>query len=317
MDEFGGPVCAAILKKVRREVFGCNIPSLKDSARCGCRYCSAVCEVKPGPCNEDDLLVRKVEHSLYVTYFESFVKDGERCTRSFDRELFTLSSKPVINDTDDFSDEGAGHLSAMRYFSPSSSSHSTAVTRRRRATHGFRDLYARIQSGPLEKRSIVNTRACEDAGQDDPNILPARVISGDTGSRKSFETIRKWLDTCIRTHKSLCSLPHAEEGSSKLPDRVVEVRLDNPQKIRLIDSGNERGRYACLSHCWGGQYPLRTTTKPDTLSDHLKNIEEQDLPKTFRDAIRVIVELGIRFIWIDSLCVRSSHSVSMFVIIWY
>ncbi|KAH6868752.1 heterokaryon incompatibility protein-domain-containing protein, partial [Alternaria rosae] len=73
--------------------------------------------------------------------------------------------------------------------------------------------------------------------------------------------------------------------------------------IRLIDTGNKRERYACLSHCWGGQYPLRTTKKPDTLSDHLENIEEQDLPKTFRDAIKVIVELGIRFIWIDSLCI--------------
>ena len=140
------------------------------------------------------------------------------------------------------------------------------------------------------------------AAPDDPIIPPSRVISGDTGSRESFKTIRGWLDTCTAAHKNLCS-PHVEAGYSRLPDRVIEVSLDTPRMIRLVDTGNKRERYACLSHCWGGQYPLQTTREPDTLSVHLKSIEEQSLPKTFRDAITVIVELGIRFIWIDSLCV--------------
>jgi len=118
--------------------------------------------------------------------------------------------------------------------------------------------------------------------------------------------MRGWLDTCMAGHQNLCS-PHAEAGYSRLPDRVIEVSLDTPRMIRLVNTGNMGERYACLSHCWGGQYPLQTTREPDTLSVHLKSIEEQSLPKTFRDAITVIVELGIRFIWIDSLCVWSSY----------
>jgi len=142
----------------------------------------------------------------------------------------------------------------------------------------------------------------------DPNIPQARDITGDTGSKQSFDVIRGWLDTCLETHKSLCSIANTMEGGPRLPDRVIEVSLGTPRRIRLIDTGNRRERYACLSHCWGGQHPLQTTAKPDTLSAHLKGIEEHNLPRTFQDAVTVVVELGIRFIWIDSLCVWKSHS---------
>ncbi|CAN9428375.1 unnamed protein product [Alternaria alternata] len=61
-----------------------------------------------------------------------------------------------------------------------------------------------------------------------------------------------------------------------------------PRRIRLVDTKNREGRYACLSHCWGDKQPLRTTLKPYTLSIHQENIREEDLPKTFRDAITII-----------------------------
>ncbi|CAN9406106.1 unnamed protein product [Alternaria alternata] len=61
-----------------------------------------------------------------------------------------------------------------------------------------------------------------------------------------------------------------------------------PRRIRLVDTKNREGRYACLSHFWGDKQPLRTTLKPYTLSIHQENIREEDLPKTFRDAITII-----------------------------
>jgi hypothetical protein len=134
----------------------------------------------------------------------------------------------------------------------------------------------------------------------------SKCISGNTGSRQSFETIRSWLDTCLATHKSLCSTSHANDGASRLPDRVIEVSQDGPLRIRLINTVDMIGRYACLSHCWGGQQPLQTTLMPDTMSAHEQNINKEDMPKTFQDAITVILEIGIQYIWIDSLCVCHS-----------
>jgi hypothetical protein len=61
------------------------------------------------------------------------------------------------------------------------------------------------------------------------------------------------------------------------------------------------GRYACLSHCWGSNPLLRTTTA--NFEEHKAGISFNLLPKTFRDAIIVARKLDIQYIWIDSLCI--------------
>jgi hypothetical protein len=61
------------------------------------------------------------------------------------------------------------------------------------------------------------------------------------------------------------------------------------------------GPYLSLSHCWGSALFLKLT---------LQNIESLKvdfspsiLPKTFRDAIVITQKLGVKYLWIDSLCI--------------
>jgi hypothetical protein len=46
-----------------------------------------------------------------------------------------------------------------------------------------------------------------------------------------------------------------------LPTRVVEIQAPQLVRLRTVSTENERGQYACLSHCWGGKVPLTTTSK--------------------------------------------------------
>jgi len=62
-----------------------------------------------------------------------------------------------------------------------------------------------------------------------------------------------------------------------------------------------REAYTCLSHCWGTAQFIQTTV--DTLAQFKDTIAWDDLPKTFQDAIDVTHQLGIKYIWIDSLCI--------------
>ena len=168
------------------------------------------------------------------------------------------------------------------------------------------------KSASTDDASLTNGSAA----QEDP-ILPVWTdLPGNTASKQSYENIKRWLDTCLTTHTSLCSTSRKVDDRIKLPDRVIEASVDTPRRIRLIETKGRKGHYACLSHCWGGQQPLQTTLKPDTLSTHLQSIPETDIPQTFRDAITVIIELGIYYIWIDSLCVRHLD-ISWIGIIWY
>jgi hypothetical protein len=63
------------------------------------------------------------------------------------------------------------------------------------------------------------------------------------------------------------------------------------------------GQYTVLSHRWPtdpSQHFMTTTT---TLLDRKLAIRLEEMPQTFQDAVKVSRELGIRYLWIDSLCI--------------
>jgi hypothetical protein len=75
--------------------------------------------------------------------------------------------------------------------------------------------------------------------------------------------------------------------------------------LRLhCSASGERGRYIALSHRWGDpqKHPPFSTTRSN-IFEFRKSIVFEWLPKTFQDAVRVTRELGVSFLWIDSLCI--------------
>lgn len=97
-------------------------------------------------------------------------------------------------------------------------------------------------------------------------------------------------------HTTCCS----NRGETRLPNRVLEIGTSS-NSVRLLETNNCIGRYACLSHCWGGFQPLKTTT--DSLEAHKSIIAWDTIPKTFQDAIKVARSFDLDYIWIDSLCI--------------
>jgi hypothetical protein len=122
---------------------------------------------------------------------------------------------------------------------------------------------------------------------------------GNTSAEVSFEQARQWIQTCSTDHV-LCG---AHEPSS-LPTRILDLGDDagaEPTQVKLLESPGRKEHYISLSHSWGGEQPLRTTV--ETLHDHKAGIAFDRLPKTFQDAVRITRKLGIRYLWIDSLCI--------------
>ena len=120
--------------------------------------------------------------------------------------------------------------------------------------------------------------------------------------------LRQGMPLCFpgKIHDYSCpQLPSSiqNEVGNYLPLRVIDIGDEvRSQRLRLhITERNERGFYATLSYRWGSKVPLRTTQR--TLKRHMQSLEFQNLPQTFQDAIRVTRLLGIRYLWIDSLCI--------------
>jgi hypothetical protein len=89
-----------------------------------------------------------------------------------------------------------------------------------------------------------------------------------------------------------------------MPTRVIDVG-DASHSPHLYQTRGARAAFVALSHCWGtkqvGYKSLATTSV--NLHAHCHEIPLESLPKTFRDAFLVTRELGLRFLWIDSLCI--------------
>jgi hypothetical protein len=111
-----------------------------------------------------------------------------------------------------------------------------------------------------------------------------------------------WLKECLSKHAE-CSKP-AERGF--LPTRVIDVGSENDATVALcetksFDIPQEGRRFIALSHCWGKARLLTTTL--ETLDERLAGISLSSLPPVFRDAVIATRKLGVKYIWIDSLCI--------------
>jgi hypothetical protein len=88
----------------------------------------------------------------------------------------------------------------------------------------------------------------------------------------------------------------------QLPTRVVDVlATDNSSFLQLFISKGACAKYAALSYCWGALQPASLTRVK--LDPYTRAISLTTLPKTIQDAISVTQKLGLRYLWVDSLCI--------------
>jgi hypothetical protein len=111
--------------------------------------------------------------------------------------------------------------------------------------------------------------------------------------------LREWIKVCDE-HKCL-------PGTNKrLPTRLIDVGDSKSSGILRLDCSNPRqsSRYIALSHRWGDPKVHRAfSTHRSNINEFEKNIDFDKLPRTFRDAVIVTRSLGVRYLWIDSLCI--------------
>lgn len=125
--------------------------------------------------------------------------------------------------------------------------------------------------------------------------FPARPLAPNSGSTQSLEIVANWVKECSNRHEQCF-----DARNPSIPTRVIDVGLSG-DTVKLVDYTDQTGSYVCLSYCWG-DYPPYTTTKA-TLDRRRSGCQLSEMPKTFVDAIAVTRHLGIRYIWIDSLCI--------------
>ncbi|KAK8212696.1 heterokaryon incompatibility protein-domain-containing protein [Phyllosticta capitalensis] len=129
--------------------------------------------------------------------------------------------------------------------------------------------------------------------------------------KRSIDWIRLRLRICFDQHKS-CAL---QSDGAAIPTRLIDVDPDgkgldikepNGLDVKLRESisisPETSPKYAALSYCWGSYRPDCITTS-QTIMRNLGRILWDSLPQTFRDAVEFTRRLGLRYLWIDSICI--------------
>lgn len=114
-----------------------------------------------------------------------------------------------------------------------------------------------------------------------------------------FEQFRGSLEICLASHTS-CALPE----NARLPTRVLALDgRDVPERVVLHEpKPGEEGQYIALSYCWGKT--VQTKLLASNIGDFkTTGIQIATLPQTIQDGILASRKLGLKYLWIDSLCI--------------
>ena len=119
-----------------------------------------------------------------------------------------------------------------------------------------------------------------------------------TRSESSLKVADDWLKECTSSHSG-CNTGQSDYW---IPKRLLDIGSLTTDLVSLKSKAAlpENSRYMALSYCWGTTsfFQLSKDSSPMLLD----GVSLEEFPKTIQDAIEVTRRLGVRFIWVDSLC---------------
>ncbi|KAK1636318.1 heterokaryon incompatibility protein-domain-containing protein [Colletotrichum phormii] len=177
----------------------------------------------------------------------------------------------------------------------------------------FRPVPSRT-CGKLKSENLPEVTVYLFPEEDLGDIPEHHDLGNRTDSEASKAQMGTWMQDCVTNHPK-CIRSHSIR--SFIPTRVLDVGPPNtntnhatetpPSHIRVIDTTKEpiTGPYMTLSHCWGtGSFIRLTETNVNEYTiNGIPWTELQASNANFADAVRVVRTLGLRYIWIDSLCI--------------
>lgn len=150
-------------------------------------------------------------------------------------------------------------------------------------------------------------------------IPSSRSFGSRTDCEASRKQMKSWLKNCLDNHPK-CKARHADRDF--MPTRVLDIgashSVEPPTHVRVVETKQELikikdRRYMTLSHCWGRMEFVRLTAHDHAeftthgiaweSSSSGKKRNDICSNKNFAEAIQTARKLGIRYIWIDSICI--------------
>jgi hypothetical protein len=168
--------------------------------------------------------------------------------------------------------------------------------------------YVRTQSGEFVSKRLNLFPEITLLANDSPTDSTTYFIRPICLDKIDFAIVRRWLALCDSHHGKACRRnPILKELRRSHPTkevpafRCIDVEQDC---VAILPSGC---RYAALSYVWGRKkfFTTLSSNVEDLEKPHSLNKPEylDKVPLTIKDAIHVMREIGIRYLWVDNLCI--------------
>ena len=117
---------------------------------------------------------------------------------------------------------------------------------------------------------------------------------------------KRWLSECENRHRPECSPSPFNKNQLRQGDSTpLIMRLVDVEAMCIIDAPKSC-RYLALSYVWGnpkdGRLVLNLDNKHLLAKPHALCAYWDIIPKTISSAMKLVKDLGERYLWVDSLC---------------
>jgi hypothetical protein len=139
----------------------------------------------------------------------------------------------------------------------------------------------------------------QEEGDDVDQGVLARAAHVPLRAADNTDRIRGWLATCLRTHRK-CKNPEVKVAAPRTqPGRMLEIDNDKVKVLCDWSKSNDSG-YLALSHMWGLDATKQLRLVMSRLKEFQQEVPWEEIPFTFREAIRIARQVGYKYVWIDS-----------------
>ncbi|RYP63951.1 hypothetical protein DL769_006829 [Monosporascus sp. CRB-8-3] len=177
--------------------------------------------------------------------------------------------------------------------------------------------YARSMSGSFIQSVRLNLfPEITLLANDSPTSSVSYFVRPTSRDKIDFRLVRRWNAICHTQHRKSCKRnPALKELRQSIPtshytphpaDEVPDFRCIDVEQNCLVKPASG-DRYAALSYVWGRRKFFRTLMANVADLEKPRSLAKEEflyqIPLTIKDAIHVTREIGLKYLWVDCLCI--------------
>lgn len=160
-------------------------------------------------------------------------------------------------------------------------------------------LVPRESKVPLDSRSHMLQIMGDEYDVTVSKLNRGRLVDS---AKINIKQVKNWIDECEQYHGLACT-PDGCSEKTEYSLRLVDVQN------RCLVVAPSHCEYVALSYTWGDPQRFQHLKLTNDTSDWLRSpgalVEENSrIPTTIKDALALTEKLGVRYLWIDAICIQ-------------